>query len=116
MTDLVIIAIVLAAAGIGVSFSIRHFKGKGGCCGGGEYTPRKKRLSGVLYQRTFRVEGMHCEHCKARVEKVVGDIRGVAGKVNLKKGELVVSYAQDVEDEQIISRIQRAGYTAARKE
>ena len=25
-------------------------------------------------EKTFRVEGMHCEHCKARVEEAVNDI------------------------------------------
>lgn len=89
---------------------VKHFKGKGGCCGGGDYKPRKKKLSHVLYTKTFQVEGMHCEHCKNRVEEVVGDIQGVAGKVDLKKGELIVSYAEDVDDEIIKSRIQRAGY------
>ena len=53
---------------------------------------------------------MHCDHCKNRVEEVVGDIKGVAGKVNLKKGELTVSYAEEVDDELIKSRIERAGY------
>ncbi|MFR4756954.1 MAG: heavy-metal-associated domain-containing protein [Evtepia gabavorous] len=37
-------------------------------------------------QKTFQVEGMHCEHCKVRVEEAVNDIKGAAGKVDLKKG------------------------------
>ncbi|MDE6640906.1 MAG: cation transporter [Acetatifactor sp.] len=53
---------------------------------------------------------MHCEHCKNRVEEVVNDIKGVAGKVSLKKGELTVSYAEDVSDELIKEKIERAGY------
>ena len=53
---------------------------------------------------------MHCEHCKSRVEEAVNDIKGVAGKVNLKKGELTVSYAEDVADELIKEKIKRAGY------
>ena len=54
---------------------------------------------------------MHCEHCKNRVEEVVNDIGGVAAKVDLRKNELTVSYAENVDDEIIISRIERAGYT-----
>ena len=53
---------------------------------------------------------MHCDHCKNRVEEVVNDIKGVAGKVDLKKGELTVSYAEDVSDEIIVARITKAGY------
>ena len=63
-----------------------------------------------MYEKTFKVEGMHCDHCKARVEEVVNDIKGVAGKVDLKKGELTVSYAEDVDDQLIIARVERAGY------
>jgi len=54
---------------------------------------------------------MHCEHCKRRVEEAVNDIKGVAGRVDLKKGELTVSYAEDVADEIIMTKIKRAGYT-----
>ena len=32
------------------------------------------------------------------------------GKVNLKKGELVVSYQSDVDDQKIIASIEKAGY------
>ncbi len=39
----------------------------------------------------------------------MGDIKGVAGKVNLKQGLLTVSYAEDVADDVIKARIERAG-------
>ena len=54
---------------------------------------------------------MRCEHCKRRVEEAVNDIKGVAGRVDLKKGELTVSYAEDVDDEIIKAMIERTGYT-----
>lgn len=110
MTDVVIIAILAVALFFGIRSAVKHFTRKSGCCGSAEYKPRKKKLSKVLYQKTFLVEGMHCERCKARVEEVVNDIKGVAGSVNLKKGELTVSYAEDVEDELIKSKLERVGY------
>ena len=79
-------------------------------CSGSDYKPRRKKLHHVKYQKIFQVEGMHCEHCKSRVEEAVGDIKGVAGKVNLKQGLLTVSYAEDVADDVIKARIERAGY------
>lgn len=104
-----VIAIVIA---IGVISTIKHFKGQGSCCGGGSsYKPKKKKLAGVRYQKVFLVDGMHCDHCKNRVEEVVNDISGIAGKVDLRKGELVVSYAEDVDDMAVKARIERAGYT-----
>lgn len=110
MLDIIIIAGIVVIAGFGLRAAIAHFKGQGGCCGGGSYRPKKKKLSQVKYQKTFHVEGMHCAHCKYRVEEVVNDIRGVAGKVNLKQGLLTVSYAEDVPDATIRARLERAGY------
>ena len=111
MENYIIVGIIAAIAVIGVIYTVRHFKGEGGCCGTGSFKPKRKKLSKVLYKKIFRVEGMHCEHCKNRVEEVVNDIGGVAAKVDLRKNELTVSYAENVDDEIIISRIERAGYT-----
>lgn len=110
MVNYIVIAVLALVVVFSIYSTIKHFKGQGGCCGGGNYKPKKKRLSGVLYQKTFKVAGMHCDHCKNRVEEAVNDIKGVAGKVNLKKGEIIVSYEEEVDDELIQSRIERAGY------
>lgn len=110
MESYIIIGILAVIVVLAVISSIKHFKGEGGCCGGGSYKLKKKKLKGVKYQKTFKVGGMHCEHCKNRVEEVVNDIKGVAGRVNLKKGELTVSYAEDVDDEVIKAKIEKAGY------
>lgn len=110
MTDVIIIAIVAVALLLGIRSMVKHFKRQGGCCGSADYKPKKKKLKNIKYQKTFKVEGMHCVHCKARVEEAVNDIKGVAGSVNLKRGELTVSYAEDVADEVIKSKIERAGY------
>ena len=110
MTDIIIIAIVIVIAAIGIRSTIKHFRGQGGCCGGGDYKPRKKKLKNILYTKTFTVDGMHCDHCKNRVEEVVNDMAGIAGKVDLKKGELTVSYAEPIDDERIVARIEKAGY------
>lgn len=75
-----------------------------------EITSPGKKLSHVAGQKTFQVEGMHCEHCKVRVEEAVNDIKGAAGKVDLKKGLLTVSYAESLDDEQVKQKVERAGY------
>ena len=112
MENYIIVGIIAVVVGFGIYSAARHFKGQGGCCGGGSgYKPKKKRLPDIRYRKIFTVEGMHCEHCKNRVEEVVNDIPGVAGRVDLKRGKLTVSYAEDVEDAKIKERIERAGYT-----
>ena len=110
MTDYFILGVIAIAVAAGVFYTMRHFKGQGGCCGGGNYRPKRKKLKQIQYQKTFLVQGMHCDHCKARVEEVVNDIPGVAGRADYKKGELVVSYEKEVSDSLIQSRLQRAGY------
>ena len=110
MTDYFILGVIAIAVAAGVFYTVRHFKGQGGCCGGSGYKPKKKKLSHVKYRKTFQVEGMHCDHCKNRVEEIVNDISGVAGKVDLKKGLLTVSYEKDVDDSIIKARIERVGY------
>jgi len=115
MTDGIIIAILVVAMFFGIRATVKHFARKGGCCGSADYKPKKKKLKNVKYQKTFQVEGTHCERCKARVEEIVNDIVGLAGSVDLKKSELTVSYAEDVEDELIKSKLERVGYTVVVK-
>ena len=110
MENYIIIGIIAVIVVIAVISSIKHFKGEGGCCGGGSYKPKPKTLSGRKYTNKFKVGGMHCVHCKNRVEEAVNDIKGVAGRVDLKKGELTVSYAEDTSDEIIKAKIERLGY------
>ena len=112
MENYIIIGVITVIVVIAVISSITHFKGEGGCCG--SYKPKRKKLSGIKHTKKFKVGGMHCEHCKNRVEEAVNDIKGVAGRVDLKKGELTVSYAEDVDDEIINVKIERAGYTVTR--
>ena len=111
MTDYIILGIIAVIVVVAAILSIRHFKGEGGCCGRGGYKPKKKKLKGVKYKKIFKIDGMHCEYCKNRVEEVVNDIKGVAGTVNLKKSELTVSYTEVVDDEVIKTKIEIAGYT-----
>ena len=49
MENYIIIAILVLAVGYGIVSAIKHFKGQGGCCGGGSYKPKKKKLKNVLY-------------------------------------------------------------------
>lgn len=106
----VIIAILVVMIAIGIVYTKKHFSGESGCCGGGGYKVKKKHLPNVIFTRKFTVDGMHCENCKQRVEEIVNDISDVSGSVYLKKKELTVSYAKDVDNSIIIQRIEKAGY------
>ena len=114
MQDLIILGILVVAIIIGVFYTVSHFKGKGGCCGGGNTYISKKKLKKVIATKTYIVEGMTCENCEARVLRYVNDIEGVAGKINLKKKELKVSMEREVSDEEIIAAVIKAGYEVDR--
>lgn len=112
MENAILILILVVIVLLTLRPALKHFRGQGGgCCGGGDYKPRQKKLSHVRYTKTFHVEGMHCDHCKNRVEEAIGDLPGVAARVDLKAGTVTVSYAQDVPDEAIAARVKRFGYT-----
>ena len=111
MTDFVIAGILIILIIIGIRSSVKHFKGEGGCCGGGSSVKvKRKKLKQVVKERTVIIEGMTCEHCKARVESRLNELDGVSAKVNLKRKTAVVSMEKDVQDEVIKKAIENSGY------
>lgn len=111
MTDYVIVGILIILIVIGIRSSVKHFKGEGGCCGGGSAVKvKRKKLKQVVKERTVIIEGMTCEHCKARAESRLNSLDGVSAKVNLKRKTAVVSMEKEVEDEEIKKAIENVGY------
>lgn len=111
MDNFIIIAIIVILILVGVRATVKHFKHESACCGGGNNYVSKKKLRNVIAKKTFLVEGMTCENCKARVERFLNDMDGVVAKVNLKKKEVCVSMEREVSDEEIVATIEKAGYT-----
>lgn len=112
MENVIIVILIVAVAALGIPYTLKHFKGNGGCCSGGDYKPRKKHKGKVIRTRDFTVEGMHCNACKGRVEETVNDIDGAAGRVDLKKKTLTVYYSKEMSDSIIIEKLERLGYKA----
>lgn len=111
MADVIIIVILVILIIVGISSTIKHLKGEGGCCGGSSSVKvKRKKLKQVVKQRTVIIEGMTCEHCKARVESRLNELDGVSAKVNLKRKTAVVSMEKDVQDEVIKKAIENVGY------
>ena len=112
MENAILISILVVIALLAMLGVANRLRGKGrGCCGkSGSYKPKKKRLSKVIYEKVFSVDGMHCEHCKARVEGAVNDLDGVSCRVDLSRKEATVSYEIPIDDARIVKRIEQAGY------
>lgn len=111
MDNLIIIAILAVLIFVGVRSAIKHFKGESSCCGGGSTVKtKKKKLQNIIGKKTAVVEGMTCENCKNRVERLLNEMDGVAAVVNLKKKTVSISLEKEVGEEQIRAAIEKAGY------
>lgn len=112
MANAMITVIIVVFLLVGIKETKKHFKRQGGCCGGsGSPDPvPEKKLEKVIGQKTVRIEGMTCEHCKNWVEKSINGIEGASGKVNLKKKEAVVLMSREVSEEEIRQAVSKAGY------
>lgn len=110
MENYIIAAVLVILLFFCVRASIKHFRGEGGCCGGGDYKAKKKKLKSVAAKKTFAVEGMSCQHCVNRVMEAVNSIPGASADVKLKRGLVTVSMEKPIEDAVITEAIEKAGY------
>ncbi|MBQ7765216.1 MAG: heavy-metal-associated domain-containing protein [Lachnospiraceae bacterium] len=111
MENIVIIGVLVIVVIIGVIYTVKHFKGESSCCGGGSSVKvKKKKLKNVIARKTIIIEGMTCDHCKNRVERVLNEMEGVAGKVNLSKKQAIASMEKEVSDDALRAVIEKAGY------
>ena len=109
MENIVIIGVLAVIIVIGVVAGRKHFKGEGGCCGGGTYRENKK-LAHVAGKKSVRIEGMMCENCEARVERYINEIEGAACRASHKKNQAIVFYEKEIADEAIRAAVEKAGY------
>lgn len=47
-------------------------------------------------QKTYLVEGMMCDHCRTRVEKVLNTVEGATAQVTLTPPEAVITFQEKV--------------------
>lgn len=62
-------------------------------------------------KKTINIEGMHCEHCKKRVENALSKIDGITGaEVSLENSCAVVECSSDVKNDLFIEAIGDLGF------
>ena len=59
-------------------------------------------------KKTIQIEGMHCSHCSARVEKALAEL-GITAKVDLAAKCAVVE-GKDVADSQFRDAVEDLGF------
>lgn len=118
MTDAILIIILLLI----VLFALREMKKrlKGGCCGGGDepirFKPEDSNAAHYPYRMTVYIDGMTCEHCKARVENEFHSRPGFLAKVDLKKKCAVVRSKQPLDEDTVGEIVRKSGYTVVKCE
>lgn len=66
-------------------------------------------------EKSFKIEGMSCMHCVARVKAAIEGVEGVkTADVDLQKAEAVVAGA--FEPSAVVAAVEAAGYTCVEKE
>lgn len=112
MGTIIIIAVLVLMIAYALRGSLKHFKGQGGCCGGGEPAPKvkKQKLAQTAAVKKMVIEGMTCEHCKQRVENSLNALNQVNATVHLGKKEAVVKLGMAVSDEVLKEAVEKAGY------
>ncbi len=110
MGNAVIIGILLVVGFFALRSAAKHFRGEGGCCGGGSVPRQKKSVRDVRFRKKLKIEGMHCENCKNSVEKAINAIDGAAARVDLGRGTALVKLDRPVEDAVLVEAVEKAGF------
>ncbi len=112
MGTAIIILVLVVVICFAVKGSLKHYKGEGGCCGGGDSTPKvkKQKLDNVIGKKKIIIDGMMCENCRKNVENALNSIENVYAKVNLERKEALLKLGTDISDDVIMEAIKAKGY------
>ena len=61
-------------------------------------------------KKEIKIDGMHCEHCAASVEKALSSLEGVK-KVKVKLAKGIAKLDGEVSDEAIRTAVTEAGFS-----
>lgn len=64
-----------------------------------------------IMKKTIYIDGMMCNHCTGRVDKVLNDIDGVEATVSLEDKCAYVTLSKDITDDELKATIENEGYT-----
>lgn len=110
----IVIGVLIVVVFIALSSSVKHFKGEGGCCGGGAAPKvKKQRLHQVVRTKRIQVEGMHCDNCRKNVENGLNSLDQVNARVSLKEKTAIVKLGEEIPDDVLVAAIENLGYRVA---
>ena len=113
MTDAIIVILLLAVVVFALGGAKKRLKG--GCCGGGskpkKVKPKSTNRSHYTYKVTAYIDGMTCDHCKARVENAFNSLPDCYAKVSLRLKRAEIWSMKKMNDNEIGDIIKKSGYS-----
>lgn len=120
LITILIVAVIAVLVIVGLKETIKHAKGEGACCGGGNTASDEEPtviLSGKIVTRmNVYIDGMHCMNCKNSVTRSLQKLDQVSAKVDLKKNMAYVESTRNVGDDEITFAIERLDFNVTRME
>ena len=120
LITILIVAVIAVLVIVGLKETIKHAKGEGACCGGGNTASDEEPtviLSGkILTRMNVYIDGMHCMNCKNSVTRSLQKLDQVSAKVDLKKNMAYVECTRNVGDDEITFAIERLDFNVTRIE
>lgn len=66
-------------------------------------------------EKKMLIEGMMCNHCKARVEKALSEVEGVTeAAVSLEEKTATIRMARDIDDKVLMDAVAAKNFTPVR--
>ena len=118
MVNIIVIIILMILIGGAVAYIIKAKKSgvkcigcpAGGSCPGSGKMPKKKLAGRVIGRKTIKISGMHCAHCAVDVANALNQIDGAAAKVSLKDSSAEVSLDREIDKDELIHAVGKAGF------
>lgn len=118
MVNIILIIILMILIGGAVAYIIKAKKSgvkcigcpAGGSCPGSGKMPKKKLAGRVIGRKTIKISGMHCAHCAVDVANALNQIDGAAAKVSLKDKSAEVSLDREIDKDELIRAVEKAGF------
>ena len=118
MVNIIVIIILMILIGGAVAYIIKAKKSgvkcigcpAGGSCPGSGKMPKKKLAGRVIGRKTIKISGMHCAHCAVDVANALNQIDGAAAKVSLKDSGAEVSLDREIDKDELIHAVEKAGF------
>lgn len=114
LITILIVAVIAVLVIAGLKETIKHAKGEGACCGGGNTASDEEPtviLSGKIVTRmNVYIDGMHCMNCKNSVTRSLQRLDQVSAKVDLKKNMAYVESTRNEGDDEITFAIERLDF------